>query len=228
MAKTPEQIAKIRRFTVLLVGLFVISTVFAALAVKNAPPPPPPLPDLGRVPLFHLTDQTGQGFPEASLQGRVWVANFIYTRCPEICPLFTEKMAKVSEALSDETNVHLVSFSVDPAYDTPERLAAYAKAHNATSRRWTFVTGSSEDVQKTVVDGFKIALTREGKADAGPNFMSIVHGVHFMLVDQQGVIRGYYDSNDPARVKALVRDARRLADGDRPRGPGRPENPLSG
>jgi protein SCO1/2 len=200
----------------------------AAWAIKNAPPPPPALPDLGRVPLFHLTDQRGAPFAESKLGGRVWVANFIFTRCPDVCPLFTEKMAKVGEQLADYGNVHLVSFSVDPEYDTPERLAEYARAHHAESRRWAFLTGKAEDLQRTVVDGFKISLTREGKPDAGASFNRIVHGVHFVLVDQQGVIRGYYDSNDPARVQALVRDARRLADHDRPRGGDVPNNPLSG
>lgn len=228
MTKTPEQKAQIRRFSVFLVGVFVILTGLAAVAIKTAPPPPPELPDLGRVPLFHLTDQTGQPYSEARLGGRVWIANFIFTRCPDICPLFTERMAKVGEQLKDLGNVRLVSFTVDPDYDTPARLSAYAQAHHAQSSRWTFITGKTDDIQKVVVDGFKISLTHEGKADAGGDFNTIVHGVHFVLVDQQGVIRGYYDSNDPKRVDALVHDARRLADHDKPRGGDVPNNPLSG
>jgi protein SCO1/2 len=230
MAKTPEQQSHIRRFTFAVVGALILMTGMAFVAIRNGPPMPAPLPDLGRVPLFHLTDQTGAPFAESSLHGRVWIANFIFTRCPDICPLFTQEMANVEGELADLTNVRYVSFSVDPDYDTPERLAAFAKEHHATSRRWSFVTGKSDDIQKVVVDGFKISLNREGHPDAGKaSFVNIVHGVHFILVDQQGVIRGYYDSKDPERVKLLIRDARRLADpGAPPRGRVRPNNPLSG
>jgi protein SCO1/2 len=203
MPKTPAQKAQIRRFSIFLVGAFVILMGLAAAAIKNAPPPPPELPDLGHVPLFHLTDQKGQPYSESALGGRVWVANFIFTRCPQICPLFTQRMAKVQGELSDLTNVHYVSFSVDPAYDTPERLAAYARDHHVESPRWAFLTGKTDDIQKTVVDGFKISLLHEKGTDAGTDFTNIVHGVHFVLVDQQGVIRGYYDSNDAKRVEAL-------------------------
>lgn len=209
MSKTPEQRARIRSFSIFLFGIFAMLGVLAFLAIKNEPPPPKPLPDYGRVPLFHLTDENGQPFAEASLHGRVWIANFIFTRCPDICPLFTKKMARVESKLIDLPNVRFVSFTVDPAYDTPERLARYAKAHQAD---WTFLTGPTDDIKKTVVDGFKEAIVRdEGKGDAGTGFLRIVHGIHFMLVDQQGVIRGYYDSKDPKRVEALLQDARRLA-----------------
>lgn len=230
MAKTPEQRSKIRRFTAFFMGTLALLTVMAFVAIRNGPPMLAPLPDLGRVPLFHLTDQHGEPFAENALHGRVWIANFIFTRCPDVCPLFTQKMADVSDQLADLTNVKYVSFSVDPAYDTPARLAQYAEEHHATNRRWTFVTGPTDAVQKTIVEGFKESLVRDGKTDAGgDSFASIVHGVHFVLVDQQGVIRGYYDSKDPEKVKELVRDARRLADPDAPnRGRVRPNNPLSG
>ena len=104
MPKTADQKADIRRFSIFLAGAFVILMGLAAAAIKNAPPPPPELPDLGHVPLFHLTDQKGQPYSESALGGRVWVANFIFTRCPEICPLFTQRMAKVQDQLSDLTD----------------------------------------------------------------------------------------------------------------------------
>lgn len=165
---------------------------------------PPPLPVLGKVPDFSLSNQYGQPFGSKELAGKIWVANFIFTRCPTVCPLFTRKMA----ALQDRTRnmgpaFHLVSFSVDPEYDTPPRLLEYANHHKVSPRMWSFLTGDASTIRKTVVDGFKISMGHEGPDD---DFMNIFHGTHFVLVDAQGRIRGYYASDDEERVEALIRD----------------------
>ena len=174
--------------------------------VRSALPTPlPPPPVLGTVPDFRLVDQTGAPFGPERLAGRVWVADFVFTRCPDVCPRMTERLAGVQRALGDRADV--VSVSVDPTYDTPERLAAFARAHGAVSPRWHFLTGDSEQVQQAVLRGFKIAFARESE-----DIASITHGVHVVLVDGRGRIRGYYDSNDADALERLVTDARRLAD----------------
>lgn len=168
-------------------------------------PVPPPLPVLGTLPPFELTDQDGKPFGSNELRGQVWVANFIFTRCPTICPKFSAQMAQVQHrARNLGTALHLVSFSVDPTYDTPERLRAYGQRFQASPRMWTFVTGDPQAIKQTVVDGLKISLGREGPDD---DFLSIFHGTHFVLVDAEGKIRGYYDSTQPGAVDAVLRDA---------------------
>jgi len=167
-------------------------------------PPLSELPLIGTVPPFHLLDESGARFGPDRLAGRVWLANFIFTRCPAICPEMTERLVRVQRQLGDA--VDLVSISVDPAYDTPERMRAFAEKHGALSPRWHFLTGDGTTTEETVSRGFKIGLTR-GSADP----MSINHGVHVVLVDGQGHIRGYYDSTDPDARGRLVADARRLA-----------------
>jgi protein SCO1/2 len=117
----------------------------------------------------------------------------------------TERLAGVQRALGDQADV--VSVSVDPAYDTPERLAGFARAHGADSPRWHFLTGDSGHVQEAVLRGFKIAFSRDSD-----DIATITHGVHVVLVDGRGRIRGYYDSNDVDALERLVRDARRLAE----------------
>ena len=117
----------------------------------------------------------------------------------------TERLAGVQRALGGQADV--VSVSVDPAYDTPERLAAFARAHGADSPRWHFLTGDSGHVQEAVLRGFKIAFSRDSE-----DIATITHGVHVVLVDGRGRIRGYYDSNDADALERLVRDARRVAD----------------
>ena len=183
-----------------------LALVMATPVLRSAlPTPVPPPPVLGTVPDFRLVDQTGAPFGPERLAGRVWIADFIFTRCPDVCPRMTERVAGVHRALGDRADV--VSVSVDPAYDTPERLAAFARAHGADSPRWHFLTGDSRHVQEAVLRGFKVAFSRDSE-----DIASITHGVHVLLVDGRGRIRGYYDSNDADALDRLVTDARRLAE----------------
>ena len=183
-----------------------LALVMALPVLRSALPAPlPPPPVLGTVPDFKLVDQTGAPFGPERLAGRVWIADFVFTRCPDVCPRMTERLAGVHRALGDRAD--LVSVSVDPAYDTPERLAAFARAHGAESARWHFLTGDSRYVQEAVLRGFKIAFSRESE-----DIATLTHGVHVVLVDGRGRIRGYYDSDDAAALERLQSDARRLAE----------------
>ncbi len=167
---------------------------------------PAPLPTLSVLPAFELRDQEGHAFGTEQLRGRVWVAGFIFTRCPTICPATTAQMARIQARTRQlAPHLHLVSFSVDPEYDTPERLAAYARLHRASPRMWSFLTGPADAVAEAVVGGLKIAMEPQRTADGG--FAGVLHGSHLVLVDAAGRVRGYYDSLDAREVDRLVRDA---------------------
>ena len=184
-----------------------LALVMATPVLRAALPSPVPLPPvLGTVPEFRLVDQTGAPFGPERLAGRVWIADFVFTRCPDVCPRMTERLVGAQRALGDRAD--LVSFSVDPAYDTPDRLAAFARDHGAASPRWHFLTGDSRQIQEAVLRGFRIAFSRDSDDVA-----SITHGMHVVLVDAHGRIRGYYDSSDAEAMERLVVDARRLAGG---------------
>jgi protein SCO1/2 len=173
-------------------------------------PAPPPLPVLGDLPAFALTDQDGHPFGKADLLGKVWMAGFIFTRCPTICPAITATMSRVQHrARGIENEFRLVSFSVDPEYDTPAVLTAYAAQHRASPRMWRFVTGPLGQVRQTIVDGLKIAMGDE-QPQGEQDFASIMHGTHFVLVDQRGRIRGYYNSTDADVVDRVLGDATML------------------
>ena len=175
-----------------------------------ATPVPPKLPVLATLPAFRLTDQAGRPFGSEELEGRAWVASFIFTRCDTICPAITARMARIQDRTRNlGTAFHLVSFSVDPEFDTPERLEAYARAHRASPRLWSFLTGPEAAVKEAVVGGLKVALGRERSEDG--RFEGIFHGSHLVLVDQRGRVRGYYDSDDADAVDRVVRDAGLLA-----------------
>jgi protein SCO1/2 len=170
------------------------------------------LPRLGAVPSFTFTNQLGQPFSTANLDGRVWVADFIFTSCPEICPRMTEEMAKLQTYLVNRAlPVKLVSVSVDPTRDTPDRLLAFAGHFHARPEIWSFLTGPVQDVEDAVVRGFKQTMTRE-KDPAQQDGFAILHGTRFVIVDGKRQIRGYYDPNDGEAMARLRRDLSALVE----------------
>jgi protein SCO1/2 len=190
-------------------GLAILALGLGAVTLGPLRQRAEPLPKLGALPDFTFTRESGSPWGLAQLRGRPFVANFIFTRCPTICPAFTRRMARVqAETQRHGPMLQLVSFSVDPTYDTPERLAEYAQRHGANPERWSFLTGDYERLKHTVVDSFKIAMGRESLDEA--DVMGIFHGNHFVLVDASGEIRGYYDSADDAAFERLLKDLPQL------------------
>lgn len=171
----------------------------------------PKLDDYGEVPAFALRDQTGGALTESWLRGHVTAVNFIFTRCDTICPVLSLKMSRLDEQTRDLGDAfHLLSFSVDPAYDQPAVLAEYAGHFAARAERWRFVTGDYAEV-RTMVEGALMTAMEPADGTTTGGAPDIRHGGHFLLVDRDLHIRGVYDSSDDARMEALARDARRLA-----------------
>src|SRR5262249_45197921 len=164
-----------------------------------------PLPVLGTVPAFSLTDRHGTTVTADDLSGHVWVADFVFTRCPDICPVLSARMAQLQEPLATgDDPVRLVSISVDPTHDTPEVLTTYADRYHA-GPNWLFLTGARDAIASLLRDGFRVAFS-----DAGPAASPITHSNRFVLVDRQRRVRGYYQASDQADLDRLVADARTL------------------
>lgn len=156
---------------------------------------------LGTVPRFRFMNQDRQGFGSKELDGKVWIATFIFTRCAGTCPLQTAELVALQEELKDHPaagDIHFVSISVDPEYDRPKVLKEYAKQWGADPDRWTFLTGKRDAIWDLSKEGFKLPVN-----DARDNTdMIIAHSQQFVLVDRAGRIRGYYDGlNEVARAK---------------------------
>jgi protein SCO1/2 len=148
------------------------------------------LPEIAIVPGFRITNQRGKPFGLEDLAGRVWIANFMFTSCPDVCPLLTQRMVALHRRLASHGDaVHFVSFSVDPQTDTPEVLTRYARERGADYPNWTFLTGSTDDLRKVIVGGFKGTMQPVEEPGKPAN---ILHGSHFVLVDGAATIRGYY------------------------------------
>ena len=179
--------------------------------MRHEPAPPPVLSPL---PEYRLVASDGRPFGSAELAGQVYVADFIFTRCPSICPKLTGAMARLQRRYDEAgvDGIRLVSISVDPDYDTPERLRAYGEAHGIDPRRWTLLTGELEEIRELVVGGFRTPL---GEPDPEGNLIDIAHSTRFVLVDGDGGIRGYYDSDADGldeiyhRSQHILRESRR-------------------
>ncbi|WP_437737048.1 SCO family protein [Sorangium sp. So ce1335] len=183
-----------------LVGLVALFLVSRAIRPGAAEPPAIRIP----LPAFELTDQRGQRFGLEQLRGRVWIADFIFTTCPTVCPKLTQRMKEIEVRSRDLGGaLHLATFTVDPENDTPEVLAAYAASNQLPLERWTLLTGPLDQIESTIVRGFKIAM---GKKESSPGIFSIFHGERLVLVDKEGAIRGYYEANDEG-ISAILRDA---------------------
>jgi protein SCO1 len=179
-------------FWVVAISLVFLLPLGRALARSVPQPPALKLP----LPAFQLVDQHGQPYGSEQLRGRIWVADFVFTSCPTVCPKLTKRMAQIQHRARNLGDAfHLVTFTVDPENDTPARLADYAAAYHATPSRWTFLTGPLRDVEPTVVKGFKMAMGKD-EIPAGSGLFAIFHGEKLVLVDPEGFIRGYYDADD--------------------------------
>ncbi|MDP6803330.1 MAG: SCO family protein [Gemmatimonadota bacterium] len=195
----------------LAIGVAVVAVV--AWAVWRAggfggAPPRGELAILAEVPPFELVNQSGDAFGSKQLAGSVWIANFIFTRCPTVCPELSRRMADLRDRLRDNPGVHLVSFSVDPEYDSPEVLAKYAAEYAADANRWSFLTGSWESMREAVETGL---LTSTGTDGGEIDVNSVLHGTRFVLVDSRLRIRDYCDVSEPDAFEGLIADARQLS-----------------
>lgn len=181
-----------------------ITWLLGTEALRRAQAVPAPLGIAGP---FKLKAHTGQDFYAEDLLGSVWVADFIFTRCQGPCPVMTEKMAALERETPAASMVKFVSYSVDPRHDTPAVLTKYRKEKGITSKRWVFLTGSRAEVLRVVRERFKLPVVEV----EDPSAIVIPHSQKFALVDAQGAIRGYYDSDDPRVMESLRRDLQSLA-----------------
>jgi protein SCO1/2 len=206
---------------VIVVLLAVAAAVTAFLMVRNRPAAPrgveetESLPVLGQSPAFDLIDQEGRPFSSADLSGKVWVANFMFTRCANTCPVQAKKLAALESIVKSvpglAADVRLVSLSVDAERDQPADLKAYAEGHGADPALWVFLTGRPGQVARLSQEGFQLAAGADAGAGEGGE-PAITHSDRFLLVDGEGRLRGRYRPTvDEADMARLERDIRRLA-----------------
>jgi protein SCO1/2 len=183
---------------------FLVVTTLMAMAWVNLkgvkPPQTPALDVVAKVPDFSFTSQTGETVTREDLLGNIWIADFIFTRCPNPCPIMSERMQELQEAIKKKGGkVRLVTVTVDPEHDTPEVLAAYGKRYEADPAIWKLLTGEPEAIREFVTRGMLQPLARD-QADVP------VHSQRFLVVDSDGMLRSYHDLADPELLPKLLMD----------------------
>ena len=174
----------------------------AYVSLKSIPPPtlPSNLEKISEVPEFQLTDQTGRPTTLEDLKGKIWAANFIFTRCKGPCPITILRMQELNTKLKKvRGNVELVTFTVDPEYDTPAVLKTFGEQLGADPAAWKFLTGTPDAIKNIVVTGLLQPFAKE--PDGTP-----AHSSRIVLVDAKGWLRGYCDGLDPEAVQKLMVD----------------------
>jgi cytochrome oxidase Cu insertion factor (SCO1/SenC/PrrC family) len=187
--------------------LLAAAVVFAcACARRSAPAVLAALPDFA---MASVGPDAETAFGRREMLGKVWVVDFVYTRCAGPCPLLTERLGKLAASLPPA--VGLLTVTVDPEGDTPERLRAYAKSYGADPRRWVFLRGTQAQTYELLFAGFRLPMSSDPKAAPEAR---VQHSTRFVLVDKNAGIRGFYDGLGDLDNAALARDAKRLLEAD--------------
>jgi protein SCO1 len=173
-------------------------------------PAPPPV--IAQLPEFNLINQDREPMGSRELSGKVYIANFIFTRCPSICPTLTQNMASLQNRLIKNhiEDIQLVSFSVDPTTDTPEVLKQYGKRFNANTELWNFLTGNPSDIKSLITQGYQLHLGEKEDIEGG--LYEMAHASKFALVDQKGNLRGFYDTTESGLDEVYHRAQHVLSD----------------
>ena len=197
------------------------------------------LPVYSQLPDFELLDASGRKFTRERLSGKVWVADFIYTRCEDTCPLQTAEMRRLQQVFGTHEDFRQISITTDPAHDKEALLSAYARKFGADTKRWFFLTGKEKEIKDLALKGFRLSYATKraalppesigvwafrllppsahahhpGHQEEGktPGIL-ISHSSRFVLIDRNFTIRGYYHSNDADSLKKLRRELRMLLD----------------
>lgn len=153
-----------------------------------------------KIPAFSFINQDGKELSSTTLNGKMYAANFFFTTCQTICPKMATQMFRIQDKLNYlNKEFQMVSFTVNPEYDSPEILKKYALEVHANPRIWNFATGSKKELYEVARKGF---LVNADVGDVGLD--DFVHSELVVLVDKEGCIRGFYDGTSLKEMDRLV------------------------
>ena len=155
---------------------------------------------------FSFTDQNGKTITQQSIEGKIHVADFIFTSCGSICPVMTNNLKTVSEAFKNDTNLVLLSFTVTPWIDSVAKLKKYTTLKNITNPNWHFLTGAQSRIyalaRKSYFAEEDIGFTKDSS--------EFLHTEHIILVDKNKRIRGIYNGTLQLETDQLIKDISQL------------------
>ena len=197
----------------LLGVLVVVATAFFSSKIKQRPESQPdtlpePLPIISKVSPFSLTNHLGREVTESDLFGNPWLANIIFTRCPTICPQITQTISKLLPKIGRD--VKIISLTTDPEFDSPDILNRFAKANQASSTNWFFLTGDKKALATLAVDNLKmVSLPKEESKRETPTDL-FIHSSLLILIDQNGQVRASFDLGSKDLLSEIQSALRRI------------------
>ena len=149
---------------------------------------------------FKLTNQNGKEITQANYKDKIYVADFFFTTCQDICPVMTKNMYQLQEELKNDNQILLLSHTVIPEVDTVEQLKKYAIENNVDDSKWNLVTGDKKQIYELARKSY---LAVE---DSNFNEYDMIHTENFMLIDKEKQIRGFYDGTNSEEINRLLKD----------------------
>jgi len=165
------------------------------------------LPVLGQVGAFSLTNQFGIQVRESDLEGYVWLADVVFSRCPGQCHQLSQMMSEIQRGLAPGLPIRFVSLTADPEFDSPAVLNRYAQRYGAEINRWLFLTGPKPEVYGLAMKGLKFSVVENEEAKDASIDELFIHSASFALVDRQGRLRAMVQAEDKdstARILKLL------------------------
>ena len=145
-----------------------------------------------KVPNFSFINQHGKTITNKDYEGKVYVIEFFFTSCPTICPRMNRNLIEIQNEFKDFKDFGVASFTINPDYDTPEVLKAYAEKYGVTNPNWNLMTGDKETIYKLSNEGFYIYAAANPDVEGG-----FEHSGNFALIDRKGFIRCRVENGNP-------------------------------
>jgi protein SCO1 len=153
---------------------------------------------------FSLIDQNGDIFTREDIGDKIFIANFFFASCPEVCPTINGHLKIASQKLENSTDVMFLSHTVDPYNDSASVLREYANKFEVNDAQWRFLTGSKSTIYRLARDSYKAVIQEV------PDTTDFIHSEKVMLVDKDFHVRGIYDGLDITQIMKMIEDARFL------------------
>lgn len=167
-----------------------------------------------QIPPYELIDQKGQKFSSEQTKGKIYVADFFFTRCGTICPKISNNLTRIQSIFSADSNVVIVSHSVDPKYDSSAVLQKYAQKYDAKYGKWYFLTGEKKTIYDIAIKGYKLPVADASEYDNKIKSIdeTFIHSEKLLLIDKEGYIRGIYDGTYSPDVERLIGEIKVLTE----------------
>ena len=157
------------------------------------------------IPAFKFINQYGDSIGEKNLDGKIYVADFFFTSCPSICPVMQRNMLKVFDAFKTTPDIKILSFTIDPKYDSVQVLRKYAAKLGVGGNSWWFLQGKKDNTYSLAEKNYLVAVKQDSTVKGG-----YTHQGYFVLVDKLKRVRGAYDGTNPEQVDQLIADMKTL------------------